>query len=170
MPRPILTIALLYCTTLTALAQSSQTPPPPRPISEWPTFTANLPANHSINIITLARPNHRQTCRVNDLAPDIILCGSAQKPTTYQREDIAAIIDPPDHTERNIMLIPVALLVASLAASFFVPLVWSITLRIFSGLCLAAYGATGDGAQGTDHNHDILLYQRPNTPLTVKLR
>jgi hypothetical protein len=57
----------------------------------------------------------------------------------------------------------------SLAASFFVPLPFSITLRVFSFLFFCAFGAMGIGAAG-DRDNDILLYQRPNTPLTIQLR
>jgi hypothetical protein len=67
------------------------------------------------------------------------------------------------------MLIPIALLAVSLVGSFFVPLGWSITLRIFAGLSLCAFGAMGIGMDEGDHNNDILLYQRPNTPLTLHL-
>jgi hypothetical protein len=66
------------------------------------------------------------------------------------------------------MLIPIALMAVSLVGSFFVPLAWSIAMRVFTGVCFSVFGAMGIGATGSDHN-EILLYQRTNTPLTIKL-
>jgi len=136
-------------------------------------LTASGSSHHRkiLQVVTLSQPGVRHSCHLRSLTDDAITCrpNLSHKTTTYQRDDVAAVIDPPDHSDRNTMLIPLALTAASLAGSFFVPLGWAITLRIFSGLFLCADGAMGIGAAG-DHDNDVLLYQRPNTPLTVTLR
>jgi hypothetical protein len=174
--RTLLIASLTYCITLTAFAQQPGTAPAPQGLvsqdttSIWPHERWSLPNPNEVIVVTLARPGIRQRCRVPELTLDTLTCESPhhRASTIYQREDIAALIAPPSHQERNIMLIPVALMAVSLVGSFFVPLAWSITLRVFSGVCLSVFGAMGIGATGSDHN-EILLYQRPNTPLTVKL-
>jgi hypothetical protein len=174
MLRTLLIASLTYCITLTAFAQQTGPAPAlPQPIahntiSDWPALQGLLP--QEINIVILARPGVRQRCHVRELTADSLTCESShhRPPTTYRREYIAALIAPPSHQERNIMLIPVALMGVSLVGSFFVPLAWSITLRVFSGVCFSVFGAMGIGATGSDHN-ERLLYQRPNTLLTIKL-
>ena len=139
--------------------------------SGWPHSQLGNPYSQNIEVLTLQQPGLLHKCHVRSVTADTLTCrrNLSHKTVTYQRDDIAALIDPPNHTDRNAMLIPLALTAASLAGSFFVPLGWAITLRIFSGLFLLADGAMGIGAVG-DHDNDKLLYQRPNTPLTVTLR
>ena len=176
MLRPILISLLIYSTTSSAVAQQPDAAPIPSTIilagtiSDWPPSKWSLP--HEVVVVTLTRPGVRQKCEFPDLTADTLTCAASHRhpPTTFKREDVAALIHPRSHEERNIMLIPIALMAASLVASFFVPLAWSITLRVFTGLCFGVFGAMGIGATGSDRNSDILLYQRPNTPLTITLR
>jgi len=175
--RCLLTAVLVFATTLTATAQAVDSPAQstpaavrPRSVADWPAATRYASQGHKLAIVTIAKPGIRQSCNVGEITEDSIVCRAVHhKKITYQRDEIASIIDPPSHSERNIMLIPIVLLAASLAGSFFVPLAWSITLRIVAGLSLCVFGADGIGAAGTDHNNDILIYQRPNTPLTIHL-
>jgi len=148
----------------------------PTPPSGTPPSTANWPTerNHlqnvvRLDIVTLTRRNTRQRCDDFQVTDTTVICGSDHhKQTVFQRDDVAALIDPRSHHDRDIMIIPLALLAASLIGSFFVPLAWSITLRVFTGLSFAAFAAMGEGDSG-DHSKDILIYQRPGTPLTTAL-
>lgn len=176
MLRTLIAAILIYSSALAATAQAINTEHLPSPsdhartVTEWPVAQGSIP--HSIDVVTLAHPSVRHRCIITDLTAEAITCKASHRrpPATYQREDIAALINPPSHSERNAMLIPITLLAVSLVASFFVPLAGSITLRIFAGLCLSAFGAMGVGASGTDHNGDRILYQRLNTPLSITLR
>ena len=176
--RCLLATALLFATTLTATAQSTKAPtqtilagPRPRTVADWPVATRSASDDHVLAIVTIARPGIRQSCKVDEITEDAIVCRSNHhKKITYQRDEIAALIEPPSHHERNIMLVPVALMAVSLVGSFFVPLAFSIAMRVFAAVCFSAFGAMGIGAAANDHNNDILIYQSPDTPLTVKLR
>jgi hypothetical protein len=176
MLRTLLISLLISITTLTSTAQQAASSSPSATInvasgiSGWPQNRWSLP--HEVVVVTISRPGVRQKCKFPDLTADTLTCAASHhhSPTTYTREDIAALIHPRSHEERNIMLIPAVLMGALIASSFFVPLGWAITLRVFAFLSFCTFGAMGIGATGDDHNHDIVLYQRPNTPLTIHLR
>lgn len=87
----------------------------------------------------------------------------------YERNDVAAIIAPAVHEGRQWAIIEFAIGAANIAGSFFVPIeAVAITLRVFSGIWI--WCSAWDATDNNDHNGDILLYQRPDTPLTVQLR
>jgi len=184
MPRTFLIILLLYATTLTASAQATDAPTPRRPITpistaEWPASdpAERLPQS-TLDIVTLDQPKLRQHCRVHEIKADAIVCTAKhhRADTTFQREEILAIIEPPAHENLTGCAEAAGLVAATIAASFFVPFAWSLTLRIVGGFFLfagwAANGMVYDSKASIgyhDHAHDILLYQRPNTPLTIHL-
>jgi hypothetical protein len=173
MLRTLLIAPLIYCTTLAALAQQTTTPPSPvRPANKtpsvWPEARWSLPNPNKVNVVTLTRPGVRQKCKVIDLTEDTLTCASShhRAPTAYKSEDIAALIDPPNHADRNAQLAIAAVDAVFLAASFFVPLAPSIILRVVTGILFEGLAWVDED----DRNNESLLYQRPNTPLTIKLR
>jgi hypothetical protein len=188
MLRPLLISLLIYSTALTATAQSTGGPSTASPssrmryraISDWPDPAPSnkLPQN-AIDIVTINQPTIRQHCHVHEVKADTITCRALHHRAyaVYQRDDILALIEPPAH-QNLIGFAGVAVIVgATLAGSFFVPFAWCIALRVLSGIFFvvgwAANGETYDSLASVgyhDHNHDILLYQRPNTPLTIHLR
>jgi len=185
MLRTVLIALLIYATTLTAFAQQTRTAPTPRrsiaPIStaEWPepAPSEKLPQSN-LDIITLDKPKFRQHCQVHEIKAGVITCIAKhhRADTAYQRDEVLAIIAPPAYENLIDGATAVALLGGSLAASFFVPFAWSLTLRIISSLffypCWGAFGEAYDGRIYSgyhDHIRDILIYQRPDTPLTIHL-
>jgi hypothetical protein len=116
----------------------------------------------------VARPGVRQRCSLHEIDEDSLVCLDRNlKQIVYHQDEIAAIVDPRYHGDRNATIIGFGVLAALLAGSFFVPLGWSITLRFFAGYTLFALPWLVD--EGTDRDHDRVLYQRPNTPLTIHL-
>ncbi len=188
MLRPLLISLLIYSTALTATAQFIDTPaiPPASPrvtdraISDWPdpTPAEKLPQS-AIDIVTMKQPTIRHRCHVHEIKVDSITCRAShhRADVVYQRDDILALIDPPAHENLIGFAEAVGIFGATLAASFFVPFAWCITLRVLSGFFFfggwAAWGEEYDSLASVgyhDHNHDIVLYQRPNNPLTIHLR
>jgi len=184
MLRTTLTAILIYCVTLSATAQSNDDPPPlPAPhreVSEWPdpAPAGKLPY-FTLDIISITHPTTRQHCKVREVKVDSVICSNHhhQPDTIYHREDILALIEPPAFENLFGVLEFSAVVAASLAASFFVPFAWSLTLRLISGFFFfggwAANGLAHDqlAALGySDHRHDILLYQHPNISLAIQLR
>jgi hypothetical protein len=187
MPRTLLIAILLYATTLTAFAQTAGVPPksplpqptPHQSIADWPAPAPSekLPQSN-LDIVTIDQPTIRQRCRVREIQHDTITCHAAHhRPDfVYRREAILALIAPPSHENLIGIATAAGLVAATLAASFFVPFAWSLTLRIIAGFLFfagwAANGVVQDDLAAIgyhDHNNDILLYQRPNTPLTLHL-
>ncbi len=185
MLRTFLIALLIYATTLTAFAQQTGTSPTPRR-SITPISTAGWPApapaeklpQSTLDIVTIDQPKLRQHCRVHEIKADAITCTAKhhRAETTFQREEILAIIEPPAHENLIGFAEAAGLVAAIIAASFFVPFAWSLTLRLVGGFFFfvgwAANGAFYDAGASIgyhDHGNDILLYQRPDTPLTIHL-
>jgi cobalamin biosynthesis protein CobD/CbiB len=109
---------------------------------------------------------------------DAILCRArfAHKPVVYRKNDVAALILPPSHSERYTFIAGVAFTAVCIVSSFFVPAVpVAIGLRIAAGLPPAVllyllFFTDKITEDGSDHNDDILLYQKPNVPLQINLR
>jgi hypothetical protein len=173
MLRSLLALSLLYCTTATTLAQSAPTPPPPtvpalKSVTDWPSPNRFPAYGHDLQVITVARPGVRQRCSLREIDEDSLVCLDRNlNHIVYHQDEIATVIDPRYHGDRQATIIGFGIFAALLAGSFFVPLGWSITLRFFAGYTLFALPWLVD--EGIDHAHDTLLYQRPNTTLTVHL-
>jgi hypothetical protein len=182
MLRTLLATLLVTLIPAIATAQSADAPapkPPPKPIQRslavWPDHRYGQTYATNMDIVTLASPTVRQHCSLGKLTDDTITCKSPHHlpPQVFQRGDILALIAPPSH-ENFINFVEVGAVVAAvLIPSFFVPFGWALTLRILDGFIFyLGWGTAGEYADDniTDHNHDILLYQRPDTTLTVHLR
>ena len=186
MLRSLFISLLIYATALTATAQSidhaataSTQRKTHRTTFDWPdpAPAEKLPQS-AIDILTIDQPTMRKHCHVREIKADTITCRAHhhRADTVYQRDSILALIEPPAHENLIGFLEAVGIVGATLAASFFVPFAWCITLRVLSGFFfLAGWAGWGEAYDSlaavgyADHNHDILLYQRPNTPLTVTL-
>jgi hypothetical protein len=97
MPRSLITLCLIALIPALATAQATSAPSPPSPptrsITDWPN-----PRNHygsHLDIVTLAAPTVRQSCRMRKLTADSITCVAPfyQAQTVFQRTDILALIE-----------------------------------------------------------------------------
>jgi hypothetical protein len=173
MLRSLLALSLIYCTTATALAQSSPTPPPTtaptaKSVTDWPSPNRFPTYSHALQVITLARPGVRQRCDLQVIDTDSITCMDRNwNRIHYQRDEIAAIVDPRGHGDLLETLLFSGFVIAALTGSFFVPLGWSVFLRCVTVVYLGVLSSAASPASG--RNHDHLLYQHPNTTLTVHL-
>jgi len=125
-----------------------------------------------IDLVTVSEPGVRHKCRVHSITETEITCGVGigSKPVVYPRENVAALISPPSHAALIDTILEVTAGTACILASVFVPITAAaVIMQVAGGIsfpdALFNYGVDND-----DHSHDILRYQRPNTPLTVTLR
>jgi hypothetical protein len=175
LPRPLLTLFLLPLATSVVVAQSTgeaatsmATAPLAQQHSEWPEYQQQA---GTLDLVTITEPAIRNKCRVHTITADSITCGHGmgRKPIVYRRDTVAALINPPDQSSRNAVIYQSIVAAAWIAGSFFVPIApVVILLRVLAGLSpLVSYLTVI--INDIDHPHDILLYQRPNTPLTIHL-
>jgi hypothetical protein len=173
-----LTVALIFATTLTATAQTVDSPnqiPPaatrPRSDTEWPAATRYASDGHKLAIVTAAKPGIRQSCSVEEITEDSIVCRAIHhKKITYQRDEIASIIDPPYHGSRFEPIFVTVVAASALAGLFLARYVFGVILGFPIGITLFVLARDENKRSQRNRNHDILIYQRPNTPLTVRLR
>lgn len=162
---------IVFGVLLLGFAKSSHAQDTQRDLSYWPEQAASK-GTLPVYVVLVSQPGVRHRCRAHEVTPTQIVCGLGigRKPVAYSREDVAAIIDPPNHSARNAEILVLATGAACLAGSFFVPITAvAVLLRVFAGLSLPVDGAMGFG-DNEDHDHDILRYQQPGTDLTVALR
>ena len=142
--------------------------------TDWPQPGTHADYN-TVEIITLANPGHRHYCRVHAITPDTIVCGVglARKPVSYRRDDVAAILesvdyDPLTHSIEHSMVTSFeagAITAAAIAAAIVAP--WVSLALAASAITYVIYSAIHPH---TTWHAEQILYQRPNTPLTVHLR
>jgi hypothetical protein len=160
--------SILLVTLLTAASLHAQaTNPRPVPNSVW-----LRPGNHSdygnVEVITIARPGVRRPCRVHEVTAHSIVCGIgvARKPLVLQSDEVAAVLYPRDHSGENIFFICTAAAVAgTIAAAIFLPPLAAVAIGIPSIWLALSTAMLTDG----DSDAESILYQRPNTPLTLHL-
>jgi hypothetical protein len=174
--RCLLTAVLVFATTLTATAQAvespSQTAPPVTGPSYayWPVATRHASNGHKLAIVTIADPGVRQSCSVDEITEDSVVCrASHHNKTTYQRDEIAAIIDPPYHGSRFEPIFLLVVCTGALAGLFLDPY-FAVIFGFPMGVALFVLARHDNKRSQRYRNNDILIYQRPNTPLTVTLR
>ena len=140
-------------------------------ITRWPEKQGKPSGLLPVDLVTVSEPNVRHRCRVHAITEDRIVCGVgfARKAVTYRREDVAAIIIPPDHSTRTANILYLTAAAASVAASFFPPATVAVVLlRIGAGALV--FACLTNVWDDDDHNDDRVVYQRAGTPLTVPLR
>jgi hypothetical protein len=153
----------------TQLRSATQTP------SQWPD-PAGKGRYDPIDVVTVTQPGVRHNCRVSTITDDAILCGRfARNQVVYQRDEVATLLLRPRHPDRNSLIASLVFTAVCIASSFFVTSVAAaILLRVAAGspyaifLYLASF-TSEIGEDGSDHNNDILLYQKSGVPLTVAL-
>ena len=174
MTRFALTFALLAAAPLAAQTPTQPaTPLPPltdalRPAA-W--SAATLAGHGKVRVVTLAAPGRRQTCTQPELSETTLTCKRHfHKFTLYNQADVAAILSPPT-SDKALLLTMGGWLASSGGIIYGGVLLTGVALAggipvIVLGAVLAlvtpviALGADGDSPE-------MLLYQKPGTPLTI---
>jgi hypothetical protein len=135
--------------------------------TDWP--ASSIHTYGTVAVVTVSDPGIRHHCRVHAITIDTLVCGVgfARKPVIYQRDDVAALIEPPSHSSEPLVLGCLSIAIAgTVAAAVFLPPLAAVAIGIPSMLIGFTFAMVTD-----DDSHDeTLLYQRPNTPLTVTVR
>ncbi len=179
-------IAFVLATAFIALAQA-QAPGDghqKKPIVYTPTvpFTTGWEASkkgdyNPLDVVRISEPGVRHPCRIPVFTADSLICkgGFRRKEVSYARNDVAALILPPYHGERNRFIASWIFSGVCIAGSFFAPTIAvAILLRVAAGAPLAFVGfellfGSSMSEDGNDHDADWLFYQSPGTSLTVTL-
>jgi hypothetical protein len=168
MPSPRLRTALIAFSLSAASITSAHAQ------TTWP-----QPGTHAdygtVEVITLSDPGHRHYCRLHAITADTIVCGVglARKPVLYRRDDVAGLLDSAsqnsisDSIAHSLVTASVvgALTVVAVATAILSP--WVSVAILASAVSYGIYSLIWPHTAW--HNEEI-LYQRPNTPLTVHLR
>lgn len=139
--------------------------------TRWPENQSKPNGLLPVNLVTVSEPDVRHTCRVHAITEDHIVCGVGvgRKPVTYRREDVAAIIVPPDHSTRTANIVFLTAAAGCVAASFFPPATVAVVLlRVGAGAF--AFATLTSLWDDNDHTDDRVVYQRADTPLRIALR
>jgi len=171
MIRPTLFVFILFA-ACTAHAQATiypQAQPSPSDIAAMRSVLQY--ARGSLDIITLAEPRKRLSCRFGNLTNDTLVCkrGLTHKEQSIALNDIVAIIEPP-HSKGG----PVAksFFVAGLALGitvlFIDPIVAFVGVAIVGPIILIH--SLGPPAPPRYDSHDLVLFERSDLPLLVPLR
>jgi len=127
----------------------------------------------TIDVVTVKQPSARHRCHSAKVTANAILCGGfLRNKAAYQRDDVAALILPPYHGDRNAFIVEVSIIAGCIVGSFFAPgTALPIFLRVAAGLPIAyVFFFTDWLDDGPDHDDDYILYQKSGTTLSVKLR
>jgi hypothetical protein len=152
------------CSAACGVARAQQT-------TKWPEKQDKPRGVLPVDLVTVSEPGVRHRCRVHAITEDQIVCGVgfAQKAVTYRREDVAAIIVPPDHSTRTANILYLAAAAGCVAASFFPPATVAVVLlRIGAGAFI--FAALTNIWDDDDHKDDRVVHQRAGTPLSITLR
>ena len=140
-------------------------------LTKWPSKQDKPAGVLPLDLVTVSEPGVRHKCRVHSVSEDQIVCGVgfARKAVVYRREDVAALIVPPDHSTRTANIFYLTAAAGCVAASFFPPATVAVVLlRVGAGV-LVSLRLTSVW-DDDDHNDDRVMYQRTGTPLSVTLR
>jgi hypothetical protein len=181
MLRSLLALFLIAMIPALATAQAAPTPQPAptpmptpqqsspqRAITDWP--NPHFHYGRHLDIVTLAAPTVRQSCRVRKLTADTITCVAPfyRAKTVFQRTDILALIQPPSFDNLSGGLTAGAIIPVAVLSFVFLPDGWILGLCLIAAGLFALYSKIAYHEPG-DHLHDILLYQRLGTTLSIPL-
>jgi len=152
-----------------AVASSGQNSPAPA----WevaPVYPANT--TKKIYIVTISHPKKRHTCMMQSINTSEIVCDHHGRLTIYKAQDVAAIIEPGEHTP--VLIYVGGILAASGAAAWGTGVLASVCIpcAVVTGVAAlflfmlapgAAMAADGDSS-------DTLMYLAPGQKLQVKLK
>jgi hypothetical protein len=137
-------------------------------ITDWPKPSTH-PDFGTVDLVAVSDPGMRHKCRVHSISADTITCGAgfARKLVVYPRDNVAAIISRPNHLGEHVFFVFITIAVAgTVAAAIFLPPLAAVAIGIPSILFALGTAMFTDG----DSDGGNVLYQHPNTPLTVTLR
>jgi hypothetical protein len=139
-------------------------------VTKWPEKQDKPAGVLPLDLVTVSEPGLRHKCRVHAVTEDQIVCGVgfARKAVVYRREDVAALILPPDHSTRTANILYLTATAGCVAASFFPPATVAVVLlRVGAGVFVSF--VLDNVWDDDDHNDDQVVYQRAGTPLSVTL-
>jgi len=175
MNRPTLFVFTLLaaCTAHAQTPIQAKTQPSPSDIAAMRSVLQY--AKGSLDIITLAEPRKRLSCRVDNLTNDTLVCKHrlTHKEQSIALNDIVAVIEPP-HSKWG----PVAttFIVAGVALGtvilFTDPLLAVVGGAIFGAVVgpIILIRSLGPSATPRYDSHDLVLFERSDLPLLVPLR
>jgi hypothetical protein len=134
----------------------------------------NLRQDDKLILFTTAEPTRGQSCRLDSIDANQIVCSRfGRKPQVYRVDDIAALVLPGYHTPTLITLIaPVAVVVGSIVGAVILmpaAVAAGVVLAIVAGYA-SIYALLLAGGNSYDHSPDQLLYLAPGQQLHFKLR
>ena len=160
--RRLITVFALNLICVTgALAQSAVT-------ATWEGARAKLVnTRHKVYVVTVADATRRHVCRVDSINDSEIVCGHRGHTTSFQANDVAALILPGRHAPLHL----------SFASSLALGAVAMMGAGIFSLVCPACAVVSGTAAlvffamapATAFHTDDTLLYLAPGQSLQVNL-
>jgi hypothetical protein len=134
----------------------------------------NLRRDDKLILFTTAEPTRGQSCHLNSIDTNQIVCSRfGRKPQVYRVDDIAALVLPGYHTPTLIALIaPVALVVGEIVGAVIL-----MPTAVAAGVVLAIAAGYDSGwvmltalFNSYGHSPDQLLYLAPGQQLHFKLR
>jgi hypothetical protein len=141
---------------------------------DWPQTVAPFKSSHGkLYVVTLDHPHHHYTCNLQAIDDAGLTCAAAglHPARTFARATIAALISPGHHDSVwSYLLIGAVIGAGILTAGAFLAAASTaaaISLYVLGSVFLMIWPI---GLMGDNDGADQLLYQRPNTPLTVTLR
>jgi hypothetical protein len=137
----------------------------------WQGAQALVVAKKNVKIITIAHPKLRHPCAVVSISANEIICGHSGHTMTFRAEDVAAVIEPGEHSHWYLYF------AGSLAAAG--AATWgTVVLAAVCPICAAATGVAalflyvitpGTAFLSDDDSADSLLYLAPGQTLKVGL-
>jgi hypothetical protein len=141
--------------------------------ANWEGSPAFAPGK-KVFVVTIAKPRHRQSCRVENLSSAQLVCSRrlGRKPIVYRQQDVLALIDPGFHTR----ILPyflgfVGAGAGTITGAVFlasISVVAAVPVAIIGGLILLASPLTAMAADGD--TPEVLLYLAPGHQLPFALR
>jgi hypothetical protein len=141
-------------------------------------------AYKNLDIVTQSEPTVRQRCRVLSTDNEKTVCKLAFGQTrTYQRSELIALIVPREHAHMNVQLLKslgwMGLAVSAQSAAIYGALVvssviatagLSVVALLLVPTVVVAMMMVAESKGGSQVSHDAVIYESPDTPLTVALR
>jgi len=175
MNRPTLFVFILLaaCTAHAQTPIPAQTQPSPSDIAAMRSVLQY--ARGSLDIVTLADPRKRLSCRVDNVTNDTLVCKPrlTHKEQSIALNDIVAVIEPP-HSKRH--PVAAAFILAGVALGTIIlftdPLVAVVGGAIFGAIAgpIILIHSLGPPAPTRYDSHDLVLFERSGLPLLVPLR
>jgi len=168
----ILFVVANAASTARAQVSNAQTPQQDESVLLTP---ASMPIQgDKIVVVTVKNPTRRQTCTVQEITLDRLVCSHHSGSTIYNAADIAALVLPAVRDWRWLVfagffgsgagIITGACFLASVA----IPL--AIPVALIGGVIVLVSPLVFSWDDAPGPAHDTLIYQKSGTTLTVKLR